>query len=76
MLGNPHGLNIPADFTRSQCVQTLANTDGKDIVTKHVQSVKAEFGVNYKQIAEAMTVAEIADDARTFLQQLIEMCQS
>jgi energy-coupling factor transporter ATP-binding protein EcfA2 len=76
LLCDPHGLSIPADFTCSDCVQTLANTDGKEILTKHARSIKAEFGVDYRQIAEAMTRDEIPEDAKTLLQQLIEMCRS
>src|SRR4029453_17397082 len=49
-----HGLSITANFKDSNCPQTLANTDGKEIITKNVRSVTAEFGVNYKKIAEAM----------------------
>jgi predicted ATPase len=44
-----HGLSITANFKDSNCPQTLANTDGKEIITKNVRSVMAEFGVNYKQ---------------------------
>jgi energy-coupling factor transporter ATP-binding protein EcfA2 len=74
LLSDPHGLHIPPEFTKSQCVQTLANTDGKEIITNHVRSVRAEFGVDYKQIAEAMTAAEIPDDPKTLLNELIQVC--
>jgi ABC-type cobalamin/Fe3+-siderophores transport system ATPase subunit len=74
LLLDPHGLNIPADFTRSDCAQTLANTDGKEILTKHARSVTSEFGVTYKQIAEAMLVDEIPDDAKTLLNQIVDLC--
>jgi hypothetical protein len=74
-LQNVHGLSITANFTDSDCPQTLANTDGKDIITKHVQSVTAEFGVDYRQIATAMLPEEVPDDVKTLLQQLIEMCR-
>lgn len=75
LLGDPHGLSIPADFTASDCSQTLANTDGKEIVTKNPRSILAEFGVTYKQIAVVMTADEIADDPKTLLRQLVEMCR-
>lgn len=75
LLNDPHGLNIPADFAISDCVQTLANTDGKEILTKHARSVTAEFGVRYRQIAEVMSAAEIPDDGKTILQQIRDMCQ-
>ena len=73
LLADPHGLHIPADFTKSHCAQTLANTDGKEILTKNVRSVKAEFGIDYKKIAEAMLPDEIPDDAKTLLRQLIDL---
>jgi hypothetical protein len=70
-----HGLSITANFKDSNCPQTLANTDGKEIITKNVRSVTAEFGVNYKKIAEAMLPDEIPDDVKTLLRQLIELCK-
>jgi hypothetical protein len=76
MLANHHSLSIPADFTRWDCHQTLANTDGKEIITKNVRSVTAVFGVDYKQIAEAMLREEIPDDVKTLLQQLMELCKA
>jgi hypothetical protein len=76
LLADPHGLYIPADFTKSDCPQTLANTDGKAIVTKHARSITAEFGVDYKQIAEAMLREEIPDDVKTILGELIELCKA
>ncbi len=74
LLADPHGLSIPADYGLTDCVQTLANTDGKNVVTKHDRSITAEFGVSYRQIAEAMGPAEIPDDPKTILNQLIAMC--
>jgi hypothetical protein len=76
LLANPHALNIPTDFTKSECVSALALTDGKEIITKHTRSITAEFGVTYGQIAAAMTVEEIPEDVKTFITQLIEMCKS
>jgi hypothetical protein len=63
------------NFTDSDCPQTLALTDGKEIITKHARSIRAEFGVDYKQIAAAMRPEEIPDDVKTLLQQLIELCK-
>jgi predicted ATPase len=70
-----HGLVIPEGFTVSACPQTLANTDGKEVFTKNDASITATFGCTYVDVAEAMTAAEIPDDARTLLQQLTEMCR-
>jgi hypothetical protein len=70
-----HGLSITANFKNSKCPQTLANTDGKEIITKNARSVTAEFGVDYKQIAEAMLPEEIPDDVTTLLRQLAELCK-
>lgn len=70
---NSHGLAIPPNFTDSDCLQTLANTDGKDIVTSNENSVTVKFGINYKQIAEAMETTEIPTDIRTILQQLVDL---
>jgi len=75
LLADSHNLNISADFMKWDCGQTLALIDGKDIITKHAHSVKAELGVDYKKIAEAMLPNEIPDDVKTLLQQLIEMCR-
>lgn len=69
-----HGVTIPADFTKSDCLQTLANTDGKEIITKNANSVTAMFSVTYKDIAENMLTNEIPDDGKTLLNQLIAMC--
>lgn len=70
LLADPHGLSIPVEFTKSECVQTLANTDGKEITTKNPRSIKLEFGVDYKNIAEAMLPVEIPDDVKALLNQL------
>lgn len=75
LLNDPHGVNIPNEFTKSGCAQTLANTDGKEILTKHARSITVEFGVTYKQIAEVMLQDEIPDDGKTLLQQIVEMCK-
>jgi hypothetical protein len=72
-----HGLSITSkNFKDSDCLQTLANTDGKEIITKNARSVTVEFGVDYKQIAEAMLPEEIPDDVKTLLQELIELCKA
>jgi hypothetical protein len=70
-----HGLSITTNFKDSDCPQTLANTDGKEIITKNARSVTAEFGVDYKQIAEAMLPEEVPDDVKTLLRELIELCK-
>jgi hypothetical protein len=70
-----HGLAVTANFTDSDCPQTLVNTDGKEIITKHARSVAAELGVNYWQIADAMLAEEIPDDPKALLQQLVELCK-
>lgn len=70
-----HGVCITANFKDSDCPQTLANTDGKEILTKNARSVTAEFGVDCKQIAAAMLPEEIPDDVTTLLRQLIELCK-
>lgn len=75
LLADPHGVNIHADFTKWDCVPTLALIDGKKIITNGARSVKEEFGINYKQIAEAMLEGEIPDDVKTLLQELIELCK-
>ena len=75
LLGNPHGLNVTPDFTVSDCPQTLANTNGKVVVTKHARSITNEFAVDYRQIAAAMQAGEIPDDPKTLLQQLIDLCR-
>ena len=68
-----HGLAVTADFAASNCPQTLANTDGKEIIIKHARSVEKEFGISYRLIAEAMRPDEIADDVKEFLRQLVEL---
>lgn len=75
LLGQVHGIEIPSTFTDSECPQTLANTDGKDIITKHARSVRSEFGVDFRQIANEMRASEIPDDCRTLLQQLMDLCR-
>jgi hypothetical protein len=70
-----HSLSVTANFKDSNCPQTLANTDGKEIITKNARSVTIEFGADYKKIAEAMLPAEIPDDVKTLLRQLIELCK-
>jgi energy-coupling factor transporter ATP-binding protein EcfA2 len=69
-----HGLSVTADFTDSDCPKTLANTDGK-IIAKNDNSILTEFGINYKQIAEAMLTAEIPEDPKTFLKQVMDLCR-
>lgn len=68
-----HGLDIPATFGASACLQTLANTDGKEIFTKNNRSVAAVFEVRPEQVAAAMTVDEIPDDVKMLIGQIIEM---
>jgi hypothetical protein len=67
-----HALNIPANFTGSDCAQTLANTDGKEIIIASERSVEIEYGITRRQIAEAMIAAEIPDDPKTLLRQIVE----
>lgn len=78
LLQNPHGLAIPVapGFTRSDCVQTLANTDGKEILTKHPKSIMSTFGLDYLAIAKSMTANEIPDDAKTIIDQIIQLCST
>ena len=57
-------------------MQTLANTDGKEIVTKHARSLCKEFGVTYLQIAEAMTRVAIPEDVKVLVQQLLDLYRS
>ena len=73
-LQTAHGLAVTPDFTAANCPQTLANTDGKEIITSHARSVTSEFGVNYLQIAEAMQADEIPDDPKVLLEQLVALC--
>jgi hypothetical protein len=75
LLANPHGLAIPADFIVTECVQTLANTDGKDVITKHAQSISGSLGIDHLKIAEAMEPTEIPDDVKTLLEQLTDLCK-
>ena len=72
-LQDTHGLSVTADFTVSDCPQTLANTNGKEIISTNAQSVCARFGVTYREVAAAMTRDEIPVDATTLLQQLVAM---
>jgi predicted ATPase len=74
-LRDVHGLNVTPDFINTDCPAALALADGKDILTRNARSIKLEFGVGYKEIAQAMTAAEIADDPRELLRQLIELTQ-
>ncbi|HPC84394.1 MAG TPA: hypothetical protein P5234_03615 [Thermoanaerobaculaceae bacterium] len=73
-LQDVHGLSVTSDFNASDCPQTLANTDGKEILAQNARSVQAKFIVTYKHIAAAMEPAEIPEDARTLLSQLAELC--
>jgi hypothetical protein len=75
LLAEPHGVNIPTDFTKWDCVPALALIDGKKIITTSARSIKAEFGIDHKQIAEAMLPEEIPDDVKTLLQQLMDLCK-
>jgi len=71
-----HGLAVTEEnFTLPECVQTLANTDGKEIISKHLRSVTAELRVNYRQIAEAMLPNEIPEDPKVMLRQLVDLCK-
>lgn len=70
-----HGLAVTPNFTATDCPQTLANTDGKVILTKHARSVTNEFGVDYRQIAAAMQADEIPDDPKRLLRQLVDLCR-
>ena len=70
-----HGLAVTSNFTATDCPQTLANTDGKVVLTKHARSVTNEFGVDYRQIAAAMQPDEIPDDPKTLLRQLVDLCR-
>lgn len=72
---NEHGLEVPPTFTASDCPQTLANTDGKEIFTKNTRSVARVFGVTPHQVAAAMNVDEIPEDVKTFIDQFIDMAK-
>jgi energy-coupling factor transporter ATP-binding protein EcfA2 len=70
-----HGLEVPATFTKTDCPQTLANTDGKEIFTKNVRSVAKVFGVRPEVVAAAMTPDEVPDDVKTLIDQIVEMAK-
>lgn len=75
-LADGHALAIPsgpAEFTKTDCAQTLANTDGKEILTKNTRSIKAEFGITYLDIAKAMQPDEIPDDCKTLIDQIVQL---
>lgn len=74
LLRDPHGLAIPANFISSNCAQTLANTDGKEIMTRNPRSITAEFHIGYLDVAQAMQQGEIPDDVQTLLNQISGMC--
>lgn len=75
LLTNTHDLGALTNFQASDCSQTLCNTDGKEILTKHADSITARFGVNYKQVAENMTATEIPEDPKTLIAQLQALCR-
>ena len=75
LLTNVHDLGAMVNFQSSDCSQTLRNTDGKEVLTKHTDSVQAKFGVSYLDLAEKMTAAEIPDDPKALLNQIITLCQ-
>ena len=76
LLAMVHSLAITNDFVKSECAQTLANTDGKEIVSKHDQSIVKSFNVNYLDIAKAMEPGEIPEDVKTLLDQISEFCRT
>jgi hypothetical protein len=75
LLLNDHGLNVVGTFTTSDCADVLASIDGKKVISKHARSITAVFGVTYLQIASAMQVPEIPDDAKSLIRQLSDLCK-
>lgn len=57
--------------------EALALCDGKKVILypKNPNSVVAKLGCSYKQIAEAMLPAEIPDDVKEFLKQLVQFAK-
>jgi energy-coupling factor transporter ATP-binding protein EcfA2 len=66
-----HGLEVPASFGDSDCPQTLANTDGKEVFVKHPRSIGNVFGVTAELVAAAMTIDEVPADIRTCVLEIV-----
>ncbi|MBB5043453.1 ATP-dependent nuclease [Shinella fusca] len=69
-----HALVVPQDFPSRDVAQAMIDARGKELTQKGDRSIKSVFGVTPISIAKSMQENEIADDIKTFLQQLSEMC--
>jgi AAA domain/AAA domain, putative AbiEii toxin, Type IV TA system len=74
-LRDQHSAIINQTFVSSDCHQTIADLRAKEITYGKPRSTDDRFGVSRFDIARAMTAAEICDDVKTFLQQVIVLCQ-
>lgn len=66
-----HGLVVPHNFGDTDCPQTLANTDGKEVFSKNDRSIAKIFGVRPEQVAGAMQPHEVPTDMRTLVEEIV-----
>lgn len=69
-----HGLVIPENFISRDVVAAMLDARGKELVQGSENSIKTSFKLSPIEITEAMTVGEVCDDVREFLDQIATIC--
>jgi predicted ATPase len=76
LLAEGHGLVVGNEYQRTDALSALMDARGKQILTVHPRSVRAEFGVTPLQIASAMQPGEVCEDVSTLLDQIDDLLPS
>lgn len=69
-----HALVVPADFTSKDVADAMVDARGKVLALEDLRSLKHVFNVTPIRIAQEMQPAEIADDVKGLIQEIIAMC--
>jgi hypothetical protein len=69
-----HALVVPANFTSRDVASAMIDARGKEITQECTRSIRAVFGVSPLEIAKVMETAEVSEDVKQLLEELVSMC--
>lgn len=67
-----HGLAIPTNVTATDVVPAIRDARGKELMSQCALSLETLLGVNRYDVAKQMLKEDLADDVKTFLEQLTQ----
>lgn len=75
-LFSEHALVIPGNITASDVPIVVRDIRGKELMNEGNLSIRYRFGITRDEVASALLPHEVADDIRTFLCTLSDMCNA